>query len=541
MFILQNASYLNTVFFSVLHKPAISRTQNAGSSELIALSCIMLIAAGLRFTGLSFGLPHPLCRPDESTIADIAWLVANGDPNPHFFHYPSFLIYVLSALYTARNAFICFFSGDGPPAAAGPDIDPAPYLLIARVVSATLGTATVGVVYALGRTLFDRRTALLSAFFIALCHLHSRDSHFGVTDVPCTFFIVSAIACVALAETRNSTAFYCRGGFLAGMATAIKYGAVFLLPAIAAIRYFSAHRSERPWRDRAFWIFCAAFTAGFALSCPYAILDLKAFIRDLGSEAGHLLGGHDPCPETLCIGLVHHALFTLPAGMGLPMLAAAIFGIWNLARYDPAKSVILLAFPAMYYAFAGLGHTVFARYMIPVLPFLCVSASYAVTQLFSQQRSNAFARIAAALVVLIPAWRAIRTDILLCRRDNRLIAGEWMRQSLPEGSTVYQTGAIFGHALLPPALRQSRLRDVLPDCIVVQRSPLPSSRCTTALESLVSENYSLVREFIAIPPGRTSAGYDVQDAFYLPLAGFRGIERPGPNLFVYRRNDMPAK
>ena len=140
-----------------------------------------------------------------------------------------------------------------------------------------------------------------------------------------------------------------------------------------------------------------------------------------------------------------------------------------------------------------------------------------------------------------PAWRAIRTDILLCRRDNRLIAGEWMRQSLPEGSTVYQTGAIFGHALLPPALRQSRLRDVLPDCIVVQRSPLPSSRCTTALESLVSENYSLVREFIAIPPGRTSAGYDVQDAFYLPLAGFRGIERPGPNLFVYRRNDMPAK
>ena len=29
--------------------------------------------------------------------------------------------------------------------------------------------------------------------------------------------------------------------------------------------------------------------------------------------------------------------------------------------------------------------------------------------------------------------------------------------------------------------------------------------------------------------------YDLQDEFYLPLSGFRGIERPGPNLEVYVR------
>ena len=27
--------------------------------------------------------------------------------------------------------------------------------------------------------------------------------------------------------------------------------------------------------------------------------------------------------------------------------------------------------------------------------------------------------------------------------------------------------------------------------------------------------------------------YDWQDDFYLPLAGFKGIERPGPNLKIY--------
>ena len=36
----------------------------------------------------------------------------------------------------------------------------------------------------------------------------------------------------------------------------------------------------------------------------------------------------------------------------------------------------------------------------------------------------------------------------------------------------------------------------------------------------------------------TDAVYDWQDEFYLPLAGFGGIERPGPNLTIYVRPDL---
>ena len=31
--------------------------------------------------------------------------------------------------------------------------------------------------------------------------------------------------------------------------------------------------------------------------------------------------------------------------------------------------------------------------------------------------------------------------------------------------------------------------------------------------------------------------YDMQDAFFIPFAGFRGVERPGPNFLIYRKND----
>jgi hypothetical protein len=36
-----------------------------------------------------------------------------------------------------------------------------------------------------------------------------------------------------------------------------------------------------------------------------------------------------------------------------------------------------------------------------------------------------------------------------------------------------------------------------------------------------------------VPP-RSDRGYDQQDAFFLPLEGLTGIERPGPNFEVYR-------
>lgn len=39
--------------------------------------------------------------------------------------------------------------------------------------------------------------------------------------------------------------------------------------------------------------------------------------------------------------------------------------------------------------------------------------------------------------------------------------------------------------------------------------------------------------FTPVPP-RSDRGYDQQDAFFLPLEGLTGIERPGPNFEVYR-------
>jgi hypothetical protein len=38
---------------------------------------------------------------------------------------------------------------------------------------------------------------------------------------------------------------------------------------------------------------------------------------------------------------------------------------------------------------------------------------------------------------------------------------------------------------------------------------------------------------------RNNPVYDLQDAFYVPLAGFTGIVRPGPDLTIYALAGVP--
>ena len=74
----------------------------------------------------------------------------------------------------------------------------------------------------------------------------------------------------------------------------------------------------------------------------------------------------------------------------------------------------------------------------------------------------------------------------------------------------------------------------VPQWIIVQRSPLIHySRIPAAIERLVRDRYELVRAYPVSADG-VDRLYDQQDAFFLPLDGLAGIERPGPSFEIYR-------
>jgi hypothetical protein len=66
--------------------------------------------------------------------------------------------------------------------------------------------------------------------------------------------------------------------------------------------------------------------------------------------------------------------------------------------------------------------------------------------------------------------------------------------------------------------------------------PLPEyTAASDALRDLVQERYGLAYRVDGVPAAADSGVYDRQDAFFVPIAGFTGVARPGPSVLIYKR------
>ena len=418
------------------------------------LAAILAVAALVRLWGINFGLPHPNCRPDEGAIAAIASGMYHGDLNPHVFNYPALFMLSVAAVLLVLHAIGAL----AQYLPTGWSLDVAATTTtyrVARFLSAAAGIASVLILFRIGQRLFGRTAALAAAALLALAFLHVRDSHFGVTDVPMTFMVLVAfLFCVRLSES-GATRDLIAAGVTAGLATSTKYNAALVaLPALLAI--FIVPAGMRPPIDarlRRAALFVSLMVAAFLLTSPYSVLDFRRFLADVTFESRHLSEGHG---AILGRGWSHHLTSTLRYGVGVPILSAGVLGILLALWRDPRKGALVAVFPVSYYVLLGSGHTVFARYMLPIVPFLCLAAGYAVTEaarwLAARMRRPHLAPIvvtAGVVGLLWPSAQSVVTfDRLIARTDSRVLARQWVERRFPPGTRIAQLGVRAGHVFL---------------------------------------------------------------------------------------------
>lgn len=521
---------------------------------------ILALAAFLRFRGLDFGLPLAESRPDEMTIAYQAMKFGRGDLNPHSFNYPSLFKYLVFVLFGGAYAvgkvthhwagqedFLrSFFGADGI------------FRLLMRGLSATMGTVGVAL-------LFRSPGGVTAALVLAVCFLHVRDSHFGVTDVT----MVTLTTAAALAARRMLELSTVRSallaGVLAGLATSTKYNAAVLgLPLILAAR-----------SPRLAAIAVGAMGVGFVAGTPFAVLDPRTFVHDFLYEATHLSQGQYVDVGT---GWVHHLTHSLRYGMGIPVLAAGLLGLVVAIVRGGRAALVLYSFPVVYYILIGRGETAFFRYALPVVPFLCI----AVGELLGQQRRGL---ILAAVLALPTAWSSWEASRLFAAGDTRDEMGAFIQKAVPTGSLIVHAGTYTGAPMLQRNVaNQTReyeakagradsagfrkpddmkwyqekrpMYDVLfvrkegidfasqidvdavlanpPPWIEIEDYPLEHyASVPKAIRELVKEQYELAWTEKAYTSA-AGAVFDQQDAFYMPVSGFGGFDRIGPTLRLYR-------
>jgi hypothetical protein len=244
---------------------------------------------------------------------------------------------------------------------------------------------------------------------------------------------------------------------------------------------------------------------------------------------------------------VHHLTFTLRYGLGLPFLLASIAGAVWLAMSDRRRGLLVLSFPVVYYLGMGSGRTVFMRHMLPVIPFAALLAAVFVDRLASRvsrsewhRASGLAAALLTAVLALDSAVRAVQLDALLATPDTRTLASQLVEARYPRGATVYQNGSIYARAQpWPEGIFPQTPLDRRPRVVIINSSPLVAYRDEAAdFESILRGSYRQVAAFPAESHGGPVGHiYDPQDAFYLPVARFGAILRPGPAIAIYERVD----
>ena len=503
---------------------------------------VVLLAAGvLRAFPYWFGLPHFEARPDESVSTGIALGILRGDPNPHFFHWPSLTFYLFAAMFWVARGLRRLWAPDAL-------WNPGDYYVLGRLLVAAAGTATVAVIFAIGKRVAGIGVGLIGAALLAVAILHVRESHFAMTDVIMTFFVTVSLAALLRGYDASiaggpAWSWFAGAGLLAGLAASTKYNAAAVGASMIAAQILLLVRQPRLRTLAPSVLYGLLFVAGFLGASPYALLDFEKFREDILFDVTHLSGGHG---IDLGRGWVYHVTRSLPFGLGPLTFVAAVIGVIPMAWKYPRHTAILGAFAAMLYLSVGSGYTVFFRYILPLIPLACLSAAVGIQEVGKRLGGSKAVASTAFVIVVAGLVNAVWFDVLLARTDSRVLAARWLAAQLQREDTLHDAGGPYsalGLAEVPfhewkfdaNANSFGAADGKTPDWLVLYESPLHTyTRMPWQLRTLAATSYTLAHSIQATTGARRDAVYDLQDAFFMPVWGLWTVERPGPTVLIYR-------
>lgn len=406
----------------------------------IGLMAIVLVGSLLRAYGIAFGLPFVYDLDEPVFMHTASAMLANRDLNPHWFGHPgTTVIVMMSAMYGLIYA-VGFITGSFANAAEFKAIyyhDPTLFYLSGRILCALFGIASILLLYAVVRRLSNPRAGLISATLLALSPLHAYYSKIVRTDVVATFLILVVFWFCLDVLKKKTWSSYALAGFFAGLALATKYPAV-----IVALVIVAAYLFNRIWKDFSKLVLAGlACVLGAFAGSPYLFLDWRTALASIRFEnrAVHL--------SAMGEGFVRNLIWYLrgPFFSVLPIvgLMLAVIGIVLCASTRNKEKWLLLVFPVSFMLFIPSLHLRWERWVIPIIPFLCILVAFALDWMQDQlgRRFHAAIKIGVVSVVLLACVvPMVKADIVrgreLSGKDTRTMAGEWILEHIPKGSRI---------------------------------------------------------------------------------------------------------
>jgi hypothetical protein len=175
--------------------------------------------------------------------------------------------------------------------------------------------------------------------------------------------------------------------------------------------------------------------------------------KDMIDLASHTLGGaaekseeYGSVPLEVNLWAFYARAILLSQGPVVTALAVAggILGLLHRQRDVLLHVVFIVTFFAVI-AGSSSSHLYYGRYVLPLLPGICMLAGFALDELVRRVRAPAplATALGAGLAVVLaiePLLACIRWDERLARLDTRTQAAEWVESNAPDGARILLEG-----------------------------------------------------------------------------------------------------
>jgi hypothetical protein len=524
---------------------------------LVLLLAILVLALGLRVTGLTWGVPRePHYRnyyQDERFVLGLLFKMnpAHLNFDPNYFINPSLHYYTMMGALLKSNllGLNMHLPVSGASSFKPDDMSGATYtdvFLIGRMLVMLESLLAVLLIFLVGRGLYNQKTGLFAALLMAVSYPVMYQGRFFTADGPALFWLVLSFYFVIRFWREPERR---RWRILAPIGIGLALGAKYLNVLVVLPYFYVLFNLSRTKKGRSFVrpavTSLLTILATFLVTTPYALLSFGTFLHGDQNGFGGLFGArglmyYNNFPSSL---IEPFSIGSLAAMNGLGLLTFALALVVLFARRKP-QDRILLAFIVPFYLMLIYKASPNLRHILPVLPLVFLACAATLSEpAFLKWRSGPAGPILLGVVALSWLGLSLAAVLRMAKPDTRVQAEEWVKRNvttetiaLPTYFPYRYTPAIDSFHLMPLNYDARRLEQAKPEYLLMTE---PEYR----IDGKTDDKAGLKESFMSSLAGnpnyrlaqRIAEPFQLFGLTFNPNFPTEDWSFPSPEILIYRR------
>jgi len=308
-------------------------------------------------------------------------------------------------------------------------------IVFLRVIIAFFGTATIPVMYLIGKELCNKRTGVLSALLLSVMMIHVKYSHFLKYYIPTTFLAMISFYFSVKLYKKKKLSNYFFATIFASVSTAMEFvGALSIIPLL------TAHFTNNNRKSNKKIIIFLIFPVIILLFQPNLlnrnilkpILEMSINGPSRYPEISEDFGFQNAYTSKWQYQKFVKSFFTIPLiSLGMPFYLISIISIFYLIKKKDNKMYLVL--PLLFIGLVIFGNwaQLLPRYMLILFPIFCLISARFLTFIKNK-------KIVCILLVILVFYNFNYSYSLtesLIRGDARILR-DWIDKHIPPNSII---------------------------------------------------------------------------------------------------------